>query len=96
MLIGILQLELSLGDAANLRDKRKILRSLKDRWHHHHNVSVAEVDYQEDPQQALLGVVMAGSDAQQLESTLAKLVEQTKRERQAELVDFQIEVVAGR
>ena len=89
-------MELALGDAANLRDKRKILRSLKDRWHHHHNVSVAEVDYLESPQQALLGVVMAGSDARQLESALARLVERVKRERQAELVDYQIEVVAGR
>ena len=96
MLIGILQLELALGDACNLRDKRKILRSLKDRWHHHHNVSVAEVDYLEAPQRSLLGVVMAGSDARYLESSLAKLVEQVKRERQAELVDYQIEVVAGR
>lgn len=96
MLIGILQLELSLGDAANLRDKRKILRSLKDRWHHHHNVSVAEVDWQDDAGQALLGVVKAGSDARELESSLAKLVEHVKRERQAELVDYRIEIVAGR
>jgi uncharacterized protein len=96
MLIGILQLELSLGDAANLRDKRKILRSLKDRWHHHHNVSVAEVDHLDSPQRALMGVVMAGNDARELESSLAKLVEHVKRERYAELLDFQIEVVAGR
>jgi uncharacterized protein len=96
MLIGILQLELALGDPGNLRDKRKILRSLKDRWHHHHNVSVAEVDHLEAAQRALLGVVMAGSDARMLESSLAKLVEQVKHERQAELVDYQIEVVAGR
>jgi uncharacterized protein len=96
MLIGILQLELSIGDAANLRDKRKILRSLKDRWHHHHNVSVAEVDHLEDADHAIVGVVMAGSDARQLESALARLVEQVKRERLIELLDFQIEVVAGR
>jgi uncharacterized protein len=96
MLIGILQMELSLGDAANLRDKRKILRSLKDRWHHHHNVSVAEVDRLDDPQQALVGVVMAGGDARALESALARLVERVQHERQVELVDYQIEIVAGR
>ena len=96
MLIGILQLELSLGDAANLRDKRKILRSLKDRWHHHHNVSVAEVDHLETPGRALMAIVMAGSDARQLENSLSKMVEQVKRERYAELLDFQIEVISGR
>jgi uncharacterized protein len=96
MLIGILQLELRLGDALNLRDKRKTLRSLKDRWHHHHNVSVAEVDHLTHPQHALLGIAMVGTDARQLESSLARLVEHVKRERHAELLDFQIEVAAGR
>jgi len=96
MLIGILQLELALGEAENLRDKRKILRSLKDKWHHHHNVSVAEVEYQDDPGAALLGVVMVGSDARQLESSLSKLVEHVKRERNADLQDFRIEIISGR
>jgi uncharacterized protein YlxP (DUF503 family) len=96
MLIGILQLELRIGDALNLREKRKILRSLKDRWHHHHNVSVAEVDHLENPQHALLGVVMVGGDARHLESTLSRMVEQVRHERQAELLDFQIEIVPGR
>jgi uncharacterized protein YlxP (DUF503 family) len=96
MLIGILQLELRIGDALNLNDKRKLLRSLKDRWHHHHNVSVAEVDHLNHPQHALLGVAMVGADARKLESALARMVEHVKRERRAELLDFQIEVVAGR
>ena len=96
MLIGILQLELRIGDALNLKDKRKVVRSLKDKWHHHHNVSVAEVDHLDHPQHAFLGIVMAGTDARQLESSLAKLVEHARRERYAEVLDFSIEVIAGR
>jgi uncharacterized protein len=96
MLIGILQLELRIGDALNLREKRKAMRSLKDKWHHHHNVSVAEVDYQDHPQHALMGVVLAGSDAKQMESTLSRMVESVKKERYAELLDFRIEIVSGR
>ncbi len=96
MLIGILQLELRIGDALNLKDKRRIIRSLKDKWHHHHNVSVAEVDYLDVPQNALMGVTMVGNDAKHLESSLSKLVEQVKRERYAELLDYRIEVISGR
>ena len=96
MLIGILQLELRIGDALNLREKRRIVRSLKDKWHHHHNVSVAEVDHLEHPQHALMGIVIVGNDAKHLESTLSKMVEQVKHERYAELIDFQIEIVPGR
>ena len=96
MLIGILQLELRIGDALNLRDKRRIVRSLKDKWHHHHNGAVAEVAYLEHPQHALMGVVLAGSDAQHMESTLSRIVESAKKERYAELLDFRIEIVSGR
>lgn len=95
MLIGILQLELKIGDALNLKDKRRVVKGLKDKWHHHHNVSVAEVDYQDHPQHALMGVAMVGSDARHLESTLTKLVEHVRHERLAELLDFQIEVITG-
>jgi uncharacterized protein YlxP (DUF503 family) len=96
MLIGILQLDLRIGDALNLKDKRKIVRSLKDKWHHHHNVSVGEVDHLDHPQHAFFGIAMVGNDAQHLESSLSKLVENVKRERYAELLDFQIEIVSGR
>ena|ERR1035437_3077484 len=96
MLIGILQLDLRIGDALNLKDKRRIVRSLKDKWHHHHNVSVAEVDHLDHPQHALMGVVLVGNDAQHMESTLSRLVETVKHERYAELLDFRIEIVSGR
>lgn len=96
MLIGILQLEMRIGDALNVREKSRIVKSLKDKWHHHHNVSVAEVDYQDAPQHTLMAVVLAGTDARKMESSLSKLVDHARRERYAELVDYQIEIVSGR
>jgi uncharacterized protein YlxP (DUF503 family) len=96
MLIGILQLDLKIGDALNLKDKRRVVKSLKDKWHHHHNVSVAEIDYLDHPQHALVGVAMVGNDARHLESSLTHLVEHLKSERLAELLDFQIEIISGR
>lgn len=93
MKIGILQLDLKIGDAFNVREKRRVLRSLKDRWHHHHNVSVAEVDYLDHPQHAMLGIAMVGSDTAFLESSLSKIVERARNDRVAELLDFQIEII---
>ena len=34
MTVGVLQLELSIGDAMSLKDKRRIVKSLKDRIAH--------------------------------------------------------------
>ena len=43
MHVGVLQLELSITDAMSLKDKRRVVLSLKDRIAHGHNVSIAEV-----------------------------------------------------
>jgi len=41
MTIGVLQLELSVPDAMSLKDKRRVIKSIKDRIAHHNNVSIA-------------------------------------------------------
>ena len=48
MTVGVLQLELSIGDAMSLKDKRRVVLSLKDRISHAHNVSIAEVGALDD------------------------------------------------
>ena len=42
MTVGVLQLELSIPSAFSLKDKRQVVKSLKDRIAHAHNVSVAK------------------------------------------------------
>jgi uncharacterized protein YlxP (DUF503 family) len=91
--IGILQLNLKVGDALTARDKRKILRSVKDRWHHHHNVSVAEVGDPDHPYYAMLGVAMVGTDRRLIEGALSRMVHSVETERRLELLDYQIEIL---
>ena len=43
MVIGVLQLEIGVPDAMSLKDKRRVIKSIKDRIAHAHNVSIAEV-----------------------------------------------------
>jgi uncharacterized protein YlxP (DUF503 family) len=45
MPVGLLTLELHLPEAQSLKDKRQVLRSLKDRLRRHFNVAVAELDF---------------------------------------------------
>jgi uncharacterized protein YlxP (DUF503 family) len=44
MIVGLLTLELYLFEAQSLKEKRIIIKSLKDRIKNKFNVSVAEVD----------------------------------------------------
>ncbi len=43
MVVGVLQFELEIPGALSLKDKRRVVRSVKDRLHREHQVSVAEV-----------------------------------------------------
>ena len=45
--IGVLTLELRLEHAHSLKEKRHVVKSLKDRLRHKFNVSVAEIDDQD-------------------------------------------------
>ena len=93
MVVGVLQLELSIPDAMSLKDKRQAIKSIKDRLASGHNVSVAEVGALDEHRRAILGIAMVSNDARYVESGLSKLVDFVKRNRQVSLVDYQIDLL---
>lgn len=93
MTIGILQLELSIGDAMSLKDKRRVVKSLKDRIAHGRNVSVAEVGALDEHRRGILAVAMVANDRAYVEGALSKLVDFVRTVSQADLVDYQIELL---
>lgn len=90
MHIGLLTLEIHIPDAHSLKEKRFVLRSLKDRLRRF-NVAVAECDHQELWQRAMLGIVSISSDRLILEKTLNSVVEETERTLNGSLSHYQIE-----
>ena len=72
--IGVLTLELQLSEAHSLKDKRHTVKGLKDRLRGKFNVAVAEIDYQDLWQRALISAVTVSGDRQRAEQTL-QLVE---------------------
>ena len=95
MIIGVLQIELRIHDADSLKDKRRVVNSVKDRLHREHQVSVAEVSAQENSGLAVLGVAMAASDATYCRSVLDKIVTKLRIGRGYELGGHQVELIAG-
>ena len=61
--VGLVHLRFHIAQAMSLKDKRRVIKSFKDRLTNSHNVSVAEVDAQNDRRQAVLAIAMAGSDS---------------------------------
>ncbi|MCX6623149.1 MAG: DUF503 domain-containing protein [Acidobacteria bacterium] len=60
--IGVLTLEVHIEEAHSLKEKRHVVKGLKDRLRHRFNVAVAEIAYQESWQRALLAAVTVSGD----------------------------------
>ncbi len=62
MIVGVKAWELQLAGCQSLKDKRRVIKSLKDRLHARFNVSVAEVDHQDSWQRAALAASVVSND----------------------------------
>ena len=78
MTIALLALELYLPMSHSLKDKRMVVRRLKDRMKAF-NVSVAEVAHQDVWQRAGLGVVTVASADDVAEQTLSAVLREVER-----------------
>ena len=95
MPIAHLNLELRIEGAHSLKDRRQVLRSLKDRLRNSFNVSVAEVEPSELWQSATLGVVAISHSRhyleglmKQVESAATRIANQHGAEVTDSFVDF--------
>ncbi|MHB1041631.1 MAG: DUF503 domain-containing protein [Eubacteriales bacterium] len=74
MVIGVLTVDLFLGEANSLKEKRRILKSVIDRIRSRFNVSIAEVAEQDTWQRSTLGVSFVSSDRKHADKVLASVV----------------------
>jgi len=74
MPVGVLTLEIQLPYAHSLKEKRAVLRKMKDRLRARFNVAVAELDHQDLWQRATLGVVSISDSQVLLESVFRQVL----------------------
>jgi uncharacterized protein YlxP (DUF503 family) len=78
MVVGLLSIELYLPGSQSLKEKRMVLRRVKDRLAKF-NVAVAEVEHQDLWQRAGLGVVTISNSNAHVDRELAAVVEAIER-----------------
>ena len=92
MVVGSLRVRLLLRQSRSLKDKRQVVQGIKDRLRCRCNVSVAEVESQDNRQLAVLGFAMVGNEVYHVRTTLEQIVSSLRGHPVAELVDHQMEV----
>jgi uncharacterized protein YlxP (DUF503 family) len=83
--IGVLTLEIRVENSHSLKDKRHVIKGLKERLRHKFNVSVAEIDCQDLWQRSVVAAVTVSSDHAHGEKVL-----QTVEQEAAELLGPQL------
>ncbi|HOG65007.1 MAG TPA: DUF503 domain-containing protein [Spirochaetota bacterium] len=75
MFVAICIAEVSIPESGSLKDKRRVVRSLKDQIRRDFNVSIAEVEKNEIHSLAVLGITSVCNDPLYLEGQIKHLEE---------------------
>lgn len=89
--IGVLTLEIVLQNSHSLKDKRHVVKSLKDRLRGKFNVAVAEIDCQDLWQRAVVAAVTVSSDRVYAERVLQSVEDEAAALLGAELTGATVE-----
>ncbi len=95
MVVGILQFELHINGAESLKDKRRVINSVKDRLHREHQASVAEVAGQELLNSAVLGLAVVGSEGKYIAQVLDRVLLKLRQLPDAELASSTRRIIHG-
>lgn len=93
MLVGAVEIRLHLPQARSLKDKRRIVQSIKARLANEFQAAVAEVDDLDLWQSAVIGVAVVSNDGRHANERLSKIVDFVERGFwEAELSSYELDV----
>ena len=92
MIVGSLRVRLLVRESRSLKDKRQVVRSIKDRLHNAFNVSVAEVEAQDHRQLAVRGLARVSNEAAHVRATFEQIVAALRGHPVAEFLGHEVDV----
>jgi len=91
VIVGTLEIQLLIPDARSLKEKRRVLNSIKDRVRSRFNVSIAELEADSGWQRAVLGVALVANERRFAEEVLTEVIKLIQTNPAARLITYQIE-----
>ncbi|MCJ7509093.1 MAG: DUF503 domain-containing protein [candidate division Zixibacteria bacterium] len=93
MVVGICRIELHIPESRSLKDKRQVIKGIKDKIRNKFNVSIAEIGNNDLWQRASLGVSIISNDKKFATQVLCLVVDKINQENGAVILDHNIEFV---
>ena len=92
MAVGIVRIDLSFDYVRSLKEKRSILEPLLARLRTENNVSVNELEGQNDPQHSTVGIAYIANDGKACNRKLSKIAESIENSRNFRVNNYSLEV----
>jgi uncharacterized protein YlxP (DUF503 family) len=93
MVIGILTVQVRIPQAGSLKEKRQVLKSMKDRMRNGFNVSITEVDGLNRKQEAVLAIVQVSTDNRHTNSILSRVINFLESFKQIDILDYKLQIL---
>lgn len=93
MIVGILQIQLYLPGSHSLKNKRMHISSLCSRIRKKFNTSVAELDFLNNRENALLGITHISNSSSLTNKVMSNILNFIEKSREMEIIDHQLEVI---
>jgi uncharacterized protein YlxP (DUF503 family) len=90
MIVSMIQMIFEIPDIGSIKEKRRIIRSVKDKLQRRFNMSVAEVDLQDSLSFAQIGGALVSNSRSFGESVLHKAFEIVERDVPVRIQDMRI------
>ena len=93
MVIGAGKIKFKLYGINSLKEKRGIIKSIISRIRNKFNISVAEIDYNDNHSWAQIGFSITGNDSRLVNSKLDKVLNLVDEIGLAQIADSEIEII---
>lgn len=92
MTVGLLQLIIMIPGSSSLKDKRRVLLSLKDKLRKRYNISISEVDHHDKWQKSTLAIAKVDKERSMMDKAFCNIVDYIRDFNNVELIDYQTEL----
>jgi len=93
MIVGVVKLSIFIPSSGSLKEKRMVIRSLKDRLRNNFNISVIELDEQDKWQKSTLAFAAISADKSGVSSLISSVVNFVEQNKQIQLLDYETEII---
>lgn len=93
MKIGNCIIEIYIPTTSSLKEKRSVVKGLKDRIRNKFNVSISEIDRNDNHKISVIAVAAVSRDRKHIDKILSSIVNYMEKQKQFEVINYRTEIL---